>query len=286
MEKKEPTPEFKKAIKPVTEETASPSDTPITDYEGTVQTFRASYKAIGKPRILLYINRSLVKDRGELLTKGEVTGSIKTKGDPIATGNSSTVQIGTDNKVSSNTAPTPSGKGGERQENVSLSERVYDSSSAGVSPVSDLEARQIEEAFQRPFFDAGARFIDQKIARLALQSFSDAGESFLTPTKSDKEREEVEALRKSSDLVIEILARRKPVSILQASGNDKTEWRLELTATAMNLKDGTKLAQVNSESLFGFNRRHGAQKERQARQVTSNEIIEQVALKLMQQLEP
>jgi hypothetical protein len=154
----------------------------------------------------------------------------------------------------------------------------------GVSPLDEFEARKVEELFQKPFLAAGARLIDQKTARLAMKSFTAADPAMLTAAKTDVEREEVEALRKTTDIVIEILARNTRVSIPEVSGNDRVVDRLEATAVAIRLSDGTKLAQVSSDSLFGFNTRDGDKIERRSRRVTSAEVIEQVALAVMEQM--
>ena len=234
-----------------------PNQLPITDYDGVVANFKNTYKTLGKPRILVYVNRNLIKDRGEMMDIAKVETSVKTKGDPVPTAGNINVQIGADNKSTTSNTPAVTGKGGEAVADTSLSTRVIDPQNKGVSPISDFEARQIEEVFQHPFFDASARFVDQKVAELATRGFKDADPNFLTAPTTDKERQEIESLRKSADLVIEILAHKKTVTILQTSGNDQKEERLNLTATVIQLKDGLKIAQVSSDSLFKFNRRRG-----------------------------
>ncbi len=256
---------------------------PIEDYDGTVNGFRTQYQKAGKPKLLVYVNRSLVKNRGEMLDAVEVESDSKTKGDTIPGTGNSNVQIGNDNKNQTGNNNI-TGKGGEQIDSTSTKVRVNTERALGVAPVTEAQAREIEEVIQRPFFEAGSKIVDQKIAEVALTKFKDADANFLTPPKTDKEHQEVEALQKSADIVIEVLARQKTVVIPMPSGDDQKEVRLELTVTAVNLKDGVKLAQVNSNSLFGFNRRFGDRKERRYNQVTSAEIIEQCALALMQRM--
>jgi hypothetical protein len=257
---------------------------PITDYEGTVSRFRSDYQKANKPRLLLYVNRSLVTNRGELVDLTEIRNSTQTKGDPVPLSSTNTVQIGSDNQTTKENKVAVTGKGGERLENSSGSMRVNTERDLGVNMVSEMEAREIEEAFQKPLFDAGARLVDQKIAQMARQSFQNPQENFLTAPRTDKEKEEIQSLQKSADIVIEVLARKKTVLLPMPSGDDRREDRLELIATAINLKDGTKVAQIHSSTLFGFNGRYGDRKERRTHQVTSSEIIQQSALALMKQL--
>jgi hypothetical protein len=259
-------------------------DQPITDYDGVVRQYKSAYAQQGKPRLLLYINRDLVKDRGETVEVLTVDTSTKTKGDPVEVSPGANVQIGSNSTSSPASSTKATGKGGERLESVTASVRETAASNKGVIPVTDIEAREIEENFQEAFNEAGARFVDQKIALLANRTFAEAGENFLTAPKTDKERQEIESLRQSSDVVIEILARRRPVQILEVSGNDRTEYQLELIATATRLKDGVKVAQVSSNSIYKFNRRNGEARQRRAVRYTNAEITQQVSLALMQRL--
>jgi|GEM_PF-1319388 len=257
---------------------------PIQDYDGTVARFRNDYQKAGKPRLLVYVNRSLVTNRGEMLASTETESSTKTKGDTVPLPNGTNIQVGNDNKAQGSGGGNITGQGGERNEDSTVKVRTNMERDLGVAPITESEAREIEEVLQRPLFDAGSKIVDQKVAQAGLRKFAEAGGNFLTPPKTDKEREEIETLQKSTDIVIEILARKKTVLIPMPSGDDQRQERLTLTLTATHLKDGVKVAQVNSDSLFGFNRRFGDRKERRYKQVTSAEIIEQCALALMQRV--
>lgn len=257
---------------------------PIPDWDGAIQRFRGAYAKLGNPRLLIFVNRELVRDRGELLQIERADRSIKTKGDPVPLLPSSTVQIGTDNRATASSPAAVSGKGGEAQTSTGVSVRRTESLHRPPSAVTEMEAREMEEVFQAPFVEAGARFVDQRTAELAQRLFRDADPNFLTAPADDRERREIESLRKSADLAIEILVRKKRIAILQPSGEDRSEERMSATATVVSLKDGVKLAQVSSDSLFGFNRRRGERVERRYREVTSAEILEQVALAVMQRL--
>lgn len=276
--------EFKQPIKPW-DGASGDSTLPITNSGAVIQTFRQVYQSLGKPKVLLYINRRLVRDRGEIVLTSESSNSIKTKGDPVAVGIGGSVQIGTGNKIEEG-SKSVSGKGGERLESVQHSERISDGGLTGVRSVNDREAREIEESFQEPLMEAGVLLVDQRVAQISNKIFSPADGSFLTALNESREKEEIESLKKSTDWVLEIMTEMRPVKILMASGADRMEERPKYTATLMRLKDGVKLAQVNSDSLFGFNRREGEQKQRQMKRVTGAEIAEQTALALMQRVNP
>ncbi|NJK92477.1 MAG: hypothetical protein HC904_11980 [Blastochloris sp.] len=256
---------------------------PIQNPQEILEQFSEAYTKAGKPRLLLYVNRRLLNEQGELLEVASLNTSTQIKGDSVPLP-STTVQVGSDNQ--SNPGPaTPSGQGGERRETTSLSVRTGTERPLGVSPVTESEARAIEEAFQKSFFEARARLVDQSIASLALRPLEKTGENFLTPVKVDQESRELASLRQSTDIVIEILARNQKVRLAQPSGNDLIEDRISLIATATQLKDGIKLAQISSDTLFGFNERQGERNERRFREVSRQEILDQTALALMQRLE-
>jgi len=276
--------EFKQPLKPW-DHSSGEGALPISSPGAVIQTFRQVYQSLGKPKVLVYINRRLVRDRGEIVLTSESSNSIKTKGDPVSIGSGGSVQIGAGNKIEEG-AKGVSGKGGERLESVQKSERIVEEGLKGVRAVNDREAREIEESFQEPLMEAGVLLVDQRVAQISNKIFSPADGSFLTALSESREKEEIDSLKKSADWVMEIMTEIRPVKILMASGADRIEDRPQFTVTLMRLKDGVKLAQVNSDSLFGFNRRNGDQKRRQMKRVTGAEIAEQTALALMQRVNP
>jgi hypothetical protein len=254
---------------------------PVGNPARVITSFHDAYVKQGRPRILVYVNRSLVADRGEMLALAEVERTIKVKGDevPISGGN---VQIGSGNEV---TKPAGSGsQGGERQETTRASIRTTLDRPLGTEPLSEAEVRNMEEHFLRPLMQARARLVDQRVAELARRTFATPGANFLTVAESSAEQREIESLKQSVDVVVEVLARWRTVVIPEPSGEDRTERRISLTATATNLKDGIRLAQVGSDTLFGFNDRQGERQQRRYAVLTDKEIIEQTALALMEQM--
>jgi hypothetical protein len=176
------------------------------------------------------------------------------------------------------------GQGGEKKDTGSLSVRVMPDADKGVFPINDYDARQIEETFSEKFSEAGARFIDQRIAATLQKSFTQVGDRFLTAPATDAEKDQIDSVKKSADIVIEILARHKTV-VLPTPAGDESHNQLELTATAFDVRQpGLVLARVSSDSLFGFNKRDGNIRLQQAKQLTSDDFIDQVSLALMDRI--
>jgi hypothetical protein len=267
----------------------APSDSilPIADAAEITAQFRTKYAEAKRPRLVLYINRDLLVERGELVDLVKIERSQQVKGDRVDEAPTANVQIGQNNNTTSGGTllnPTNTGLGGEKKETAQISVRDQPAINRGVSAISDYEAREIEEVFADKFSAAGARWVDQKVATKLLKTFGQVSDRMLTANLSNKEQQELDALKQSADIAIEILARKKRVTIPTPAG-DTTEERLELTATAMDLRQpGLILGRVASNSLFGFNQRDGKMKERRAKKVTSAEIIDQVSLALMNRI--
>ncbi len=267
----------------------TPGELPIRDRDAVLADFQDKYAKAKQPRLLLFINRDLVRDRGELTTMSETGNDTKVKGDavPSVSSGSTTIQIGTNPSAGTGTAlnPTATGAGGEQQSTAYSAVRVRDGQDKGVLPINDYDARQIEELFTQPFYDTGGRFVDQKVATLLLKSFGEAGPRFLTAPQTDQEKADVDSLKKTTDIVIEVLARKYPIVIPLPGGGEQREERVALTVTAVDLRQpGLILARISTDTLFGFNGRDGEARRRKARKVVSAEINDQAALALMQRL--
>jgi len=254
---------------------------PVENPARVITAFHDAYQRYGRPRILVHANRSLVADRGEMLPAVQVERTARVKGDEVPLPGGS-VQIGSGNE---NAGPGPAtGLGGERQESATGSVRTPISRPLGVEPLTEIEARELEEQFLRPFMEAKARLVDQRVAEIARRVFASPGANFLSAPESSAEQREIESLKKSAEVVVEVLARWREVVVPEPSGNDRLERRISLTATATNLADGVRFAQVSSDSLFGFYDRRGDRKERLYAQLADKEIVEQAALALMEQM--
>lgn len=254
---------------------------PVVNAARVITAFHDAYERQGRPRVLVYVNRSLVTDRGEMLELAEVERTTRVKGDevPLPGGD---VQIGSGNQAGK--GGESSGQGGEREESTRAAARVDLSRPLGVEPLTEMEVREIEEHFMRPMTEARVRLVDQRLAEVARRTFSAPGANFLTGQEAGAEQREVESLREAADVVVEVLARWRTVVIPEPSGEDRRERRIAVTATATRLKDGTRVAQVGSDTLFGFNERRGERNERRHAVVTDREILEQTALALMERM--
>ena len=116
------------------------------------------------------------------------------------------------------------------------------------------------------------------------KTFAAVGDRFLTAPTTNSEKDEIDSVRKCTDIVIEILARKKTVLIPTPAGDQYFD-RLDLIATAVDVRQpGVVLGRVSSDNLFGFNKRDGAIREQRARILTSADFIDQVSLSLMDRL--
>lgn len=255
---------------------------PIPNGKEVVEQFRDAYAKEKKPRLLLFVNRELLPSQ-RLEATGKTEKSMQVKGDAVdgSAGNTN-VQIGNNTHTSNGSGiivnPVQTGAGGEKKETTT----TYSSTAKpnlGTPNLNEFDARQLQEGFRRPYFAAGARFIDQKVAASLLKNFSTTGDRFLSPPTTDAERDAQAALKQSAEVAIELLARHYDVTYPTPAG-DTTVHRLDLVATAYDLKNpGVILGQISSETLYGFNQPGGTR-----RNVTDAEIIDQTALALMQQL--
>jgi hypothetical protein len=258
---------------------------PIPNGQVVVDQFRASYEKQQKPRILVYINRELVPENRLVLT-ARTEKSTQVKGDVTEKSGNVNVQVGSNNTKEINSGgtiltinPRETGAGGEKKESTSTYSAPTTDNDLGITKLTTFDMRQLEETFRRPYFAAGARFVDQRIAATLLRPFSTASERFLTAPTTDQEKAQFDALKQCTDIVIELLARHYEVSHPTPAG-DSTIRRLDIVATAFDMKQpGLVLGQISSETLFGFNQPGGTR-----RPVTDLEIIDQTALALMQQL--
>lgn len=253
---------------------------PIPNGKEVVDQFREAYKA-QKPRILLFVNRELLPSaRLEATARTETVTQVK--GDAVNGGNgASNIQIGNNTQTSGGGIvinPRQTGAGGEKKE-TTTTYKPGEKPALGTPNLNEFDARQLEETFRAPYFAAGTRFVDQKMAATLLRHFPVIGDRFLTPPTTDAEKDAQAALKLSADVAIELLGRHYDVSYPTPAG-DTTIHRLDLVATAYDLKNpGVILGQISSETLYGFNQPGGTR-----RNVTDREIIDQTALALMQQL--
>lgn len=260
---------------------------PSSRRQQIVQVFQSQYSKAGQPKLLLVVNRDLSpssSSRMEEIARHEVL--VHTQGDVESSVGGINVQIGSNNQNGgAKEKAKDANKEGEKllRESSYRHQTIPEAAPTGVKPVTAYETREIEEIAQKPFFDADAKWVDARTAKLGLKA-SDSTQKNSKQTLNDEEHYDLSVLKQSADVAVEILVREHTITVPEISGEDRLEKRAELVATATRLKDGVKLAQVSSDSLFGLNQKNGVAQQNRINQMTSAEMIEEVSLALMEQM--
>ena len=213
-----------------------------------VEKFRVTYGRLGRPRLLVFVNRKLV-DSGD---------GFKSTG----RGNAASAAPGGAEKAHPAAAATPhppAAQGGDSPSFASLQ-----------------IVRDIERLFARPLRAGGATLTDQATAAAFVRkSVSDQSGASATEPAPDQ----IAAFKKVTDVVIEILIASKNLTVPAVSG-DKSYIVPDIQATAIRLKDGGILAQASTIDVLGGRQ----QAARIARQYTINDIAEATAFALMEDM--
>jgi hypothetical protein len=185
-----------------------------------INRFKEAYPALGKPRLLIYVNRDLVDEQsGMKLIKRQETIESQRNG---ATPDSSV---------------------------HSKAENSYRADGKAAPTLADRQTvRDVERLFGRPLRTAGASLVDQ---RTATQLIADRPlAEFIGSTDTPQARKDREALANLADVVIEILISSKNISVPMISG-ERTVSVPDIQATAIRLKDSKVLAQASSTDVTG-----------------------------------
>jgi hypothetical protein len=258
-----------------------------------VDNFRVAYDKLGKPRVLIYVNRALVEEQGGLRLTGrrEQTESTRTESkssfevDPNApkspsAGNPQTqvnVAVGGGSAGSSADANTPGRGTGESRTGKVTAENTYSSTERPASTLADQQTvRDVERLLGRPFRYAGATLADQKVATALL---ADKPLDHFTAPTDDAARKDREALTKIADVVIEVLISSRSMNVAEVSG-DKTVAVPDIQATAIRLSDSAIIGQASASDILGKNE----QASRIARLHDVRDITEATALALMEDI--
>jgi hypothetical protein len=228
----------------------------------TVESFRAAYEKLGRPSLLLYVNRALVDETSglHLVARTEHTeGTQAGIGPPVAATNQpvpvlgapvppATTRVTADNSYRSTPKPAPS-----------LADRQM--------------VRDVERLFGRPLRAGGARLADQSAA---TELMADQPLDHFTTATNDAARKDRAALARVADVVIEVLVSSRTITVPGISG-DQTVTVPDIQATAIRLKDSVIIGQAASSDVLG----KGGQAARLARQLDVNDLAEATALALM-----
>lgn len=265
----------------------APSGTLIAPEQASavVGKFKVAYEKLGKPRMLIYVNRQLVDDSSGLkITKRtERVEAVRTdsKSDretpaaPAAPQTQVNVNLG---GAGGTTAPELSGKGTSESKTEKVNaENTYEAKDANPAPLADRQTvRDIERLFGRPLRLSGATLADQKVAAALI---ADKPLSQFMAADNDQARKDREALAKVADVVVEILVSTRQLTVPEISG-DKTYTAPDISATAIRLSDSAILGQASARDVLGRDRDAG----RIVRQFDVSDIAEATALALMEDM--
>jgi hypothetical protein len=259
--------------------------------QAVIEKFKAAYEKLGRPRLVIYVNRELVDTSSgfKLTRRVEQTSSehLGNKTDFQADPNAPkkegaapqtqvNVTVGGDSGAAAGVTP---GKG----ETSSTSERVtaentYTAKDAAAPALADRQTvRDLERLFGRPLRIAGATLADQRIAASLLPDKS--FDHFTAGAPGDQAAKDREALAKVADVAIEILVSSRNLVVKEVSG-DQVVPAPDIQATAIRLSDAQILGQASASDVLG--------KDQQAGMIVKNfdvrDIAEATALALMEDL--
>jgi hypothetical protein len=264
----------------------APSGTLITPEQAgaVIGKFKAVYEKLGKPRLLIYVNRQLVDESSGLKlvkrTERVEAARTETKSDreiPAAAAPPTQVNVNLGG-AGGQAAPNVSGKGtSESKAEKVNAENTYEARDAKPAPLADRQTvRDLERLFGRPLRLGGAMLADQKAA---AELIADKPLSQFIVADNDQARKDREALTKIADVVVEILVSSRQLTVPEVSG-DKTFTAPDISATAIRLSDSAILGQASARDVLGKDRNAG----RLVRQFDVNDIAEATALALMEDM--
>lgn len=194
--------------------------------QSIIDRFKTFYGAMGKPRIVIYVNRDLIDEETGLKLRSRAE------------------------KVETTRGPNSSDKGADDPKGASekiSSENIYRAKEKTPAPLADKQTvRDVERLFGRPLRMAGATLADHHVAAELI-----APSRSLGPTaEGERARKEREALGKVADIAIEVLISSRNIAVEQLSGQQVYAMP-DIHATAIRLSDARILGQTTSSDLTG-----------------------------------
>lgn len=213
----------------VYEQKALPRPAAIIDpqqAQGIVDQFRASYSALGSPRILICVNRQLMSQQPGLKLSGR-TETVDTTTTASNTASTDTNAPGFSKTVTTRT----------------IANNTYEDNGKSATSLADLQTmRDVERLVGRPLRAAGATLVDQSaVAALNADQPLDAGSLQNGSTR--------DAVSKVADIVLEVLVSSRQVSVPEVTG-DKTYLVPDIQVTAISTKDGKILGQASATDII------------------------------------
>jgi hypothetical protein len=264
-----------------------------------VDTFRAAYEKLGKPSLLLYVNRELVDTASGLrvTSRREHTEGVKVETKtafeadhsapkpaastttPAAPQTQITVVTGGINHAPAASETTPAaGKGTSSTATTRVTaDTTYTAAPKPAPALADRQTvRDLERLFGRPLRAGGARLADQ---RAATDLIADRPMDHFTVATGEAARKDREALARIADVVVEVLISTRHLVVPAVSG-DQVVPVPDITVTAIRLKDSVIIGQASATDVLGKK----WQAARLARQFDVNDIAEATALALMEDM--
>lgn len=184
--------------------------------QAVVDKFRAAYGTASAPRLVIYVNRSLVDAAGLKLT-----GRTESYTEKSADGKTTSTKTKGTSTYATKDASTPAPTLADQQ-----------------------TVRDIERLVGRAFRSGGAKLSDQRIAGVMLSAQPGAR---LLGDQATKDRE---ALAQSADIAIEVLISTRTLIAAEVSG-DTTVAVPDIQMTAIRLKDAAILGQASASDVLG-----------------------------------
>ena len=204
--------------------------TPLIDpaaAQAVVDKFRAAYGTVSAPRLVIYVNRSLID-----------VAALKLTG-----------------RTESYTEKSADGKITSSKTKAASSYAVKEGSTSTIAPaLADQQTvRDIERFVGRAFRNGGAKLADQRTAGVMLSAQPGAR---LLGDQAVKERD---ALAQAADIAIEVLISTRTLIAAEISG-DTTVAVPDIQMTAIRLKDAAILGQASASDVLGAGAAQAAKK--------------------------
>jgi len=193
--------------------------------QAVVDKFRAAYGTASAPRLVIYVNRSLVDAAGLKLT----------------------------GRTESYTEKSTDGKTTSTKTKGTSTYATKDASTPAPTLADQQTVRDIERLVGRAFRSGGAKLSDQRIAGVMLSAQPGAR---LLGDQATKERD---ALAQSADIAIEMLISTRTLIAAEVSG-DTTVAVPDIQMTAIRLKDAAILGQASASDVLGAGAAQAAKK--------------------------
>jgi hypothetical protein len=204
--------------------TAAPLIAPAAA-QAVVDKFRAAYSTASAPRLVIYVNRSLV-DAASLKLTGRTEASTEKS---------------VDGKITSTKTKTAS------------TYAAKDTAAPAPTLADQQTVRDIERFVGRAFRNGGAKLSDQRIAGVMLSAQPGAR---LLGDQATKDRD---ALAQAADIAIEVLISTRTLIAAEVSG-DTAVAVPDIQMTAIRLKDAAILGQASASDVLGAGAAQAAKK--------------------------